>query len=514
MVGKKTGVKGVQSNQSPPKGKATFNVSKRVQDLQAREEVEREEAESHKRKARDTDSELDTSGEAPPPRKMGEVEKIAEKAARKVKADMENAVDKSIKAGMDRMFERFVEKLDGVETGVKNRLDQVETRVTATNTALTTMSGELNSVSQKVGLLSSEMARMDTRVDRHEDKLDAMSKKHEDFQRKMEDQLAQLQDRVENGSFRGNANPRGPLTRAELHEQTLLNIIEESKKNVIIVNTKKSPLNPREMAKLLVDEDLIPKDEKDTVKSTYRLGNPQSSSIVYKVTMSTTAAAQQLLERSRTDRRLQTGGPRDYVKAFPHMPNEYADREREYRDLKPILYDKGYVTRTVFNNTQIQLQMRYRGSSDAWVAVPGSSYTPPVPGEEEETAEDTDHVKMMREVILKDIWGGEDAIDKTLLLLTPNELTPDEARARIAQNPEPIRVVQEERKQGPRSIWAFVYQSREQVETAIKRTEGEAGAPSRLKEGEMVRMRCAWGITHKKHTTSVARVATSQQQTN
>ena len=158
--------------------------------------------------------------------------------------------------------------------------------------------------------------------------------------------------------------------------------------------------------------------------------------------------------------------------------------------------------------------MRYRGSSDAWVAVPGSSYTPPVPGEEEETAEDTDHVKMMREVILKDIWGGEDAIDKTLLLLTPNELTPDEARARIAPNPEPIRVVQEERKQGPRSIWAFVYQSREQVETAIKRTEGEAGAPSRLKEGEMVRMRCAWGITRKKHTTSVARVATSQQQTN
>ena len=43
MVGKKTGVKGVQSNQSPPKGKAHFNVSKRVQDLQAREEVEREE---------------------------------------------------------------------------------------------------------------------------------------------------------------------------------------------------------------------------------------------------------------------------------------------------------------------------------------------------------------------------------------------------------------------------------------------------------------------------------------
>ena len=72
---KKQGVKGIQSNQSPPKGKATFNVSKIVQDLRAREEAEREEAESHKRKARDTESELDTSGEAPPPRKMGEVGK-------------------------------------------------------------------------------------------------------------------------------------------------------------------------------------------------------------------------------------------------------------------------------------------------------------------------------------------------------------------------------------------------------------------------------------------------------
>ena len=117
----------------------------------------------------------------------------------------------------------------------------------------------------------------------------------------------------------------------------------------------------------------------------------------------------------------------------------------------------------------------------------------------------------MREAIIKDIWDGEDAIDKTLLLLTPNRLTPDEARARIARNPEPIRMVQEERKQGPRSIWAFIYQSRQQVETAIKRTEGE---PGRLKEGEMVRMRCAWGINPKKHTTSVPRVAQTQPQTN
>ena len=67
MVGKTNGKKGIQSNQSPPKGKGTFTVSKRALDLQAREEAEREEAESHKRKTRDTDSELDTSGEAPPP---------------------------------------------------------------------------------------------------------------------------------------------------------------------------------------------------------------------------------------------------------------------------------------------------------------------------------------------------------------------------------------------------------------------------------------------------------------
>ena len=509
MVGKNNGKKGIQSSQSPPKGKANFTVSKRVLDLQAREEAEREEAESHKRKTRDTDSELDTSGEAPPPRKMGEVDKVAEKAARKVKADVESAVSKSITAAMDEMFKRFVNKLDEVETGVKSRIDQVETRVTATNTALTTMTDEMNAVSLKVSQLSGEMSRMDTRVDRHEDKLDAMSKKHEDFQRKMEEQLAQLQDRVENGGHRGNTNSKGSLTRAELHEQALLNIIEESKRNVIVVNTKKSPLNPREMAKLLVDEDLIPKDEKDTIVSTYRLGNPQSSSIVYRVTMSTTAAAQQLLERSRTDRRIQTGGPRDYVKAFPHMPNEYADRERTYRDLKPILYDKGYVTRTVFNNTQIQLQMRYRGSSDAWVAVPGSSYTPPIPGEEDETEEDTDQVKELRERILSDIWGGEDAIDKTLVLLTPNQLNPDEARARIAPNPEPLRWVKEDRKQGPRSIWAFVYQTREQVDTAIEQTEGE---PGRLKDGETVRVRCDWGLNPRRHTTPVPRVAQTQPQ--
>merc|ERR1712012_1018380 len=100
---------------------------------------------------------------------------------------------------------------------------------------------------------------------------------------------------------------------------------------------------------------------------------------------------------------------------------------------------------------------------NAWVAVPGSSYTPPIPGEEEETEEDTDHVKELRERILSDIWGGEDAIDKTLVLLTPNQLNPDEARARISPNPEPRRWAKEDRKQGPRSIWAFVCQTREQV---------------------------------------------------
>ena len=96
-------------------------------------------------------------------------------------------------------------------------------------------------------------------------------------------------------------------------------------------------------------------------------------------------------------------------------------------------------------------------------------------------------------------------------LTKPNQLTPNEARARIARNPDPITVAQEERKQGSRLVWAFVYQSRQQVETAIKRTEGE---PGRLKEGETVKMRCTWGINPKKQTTSVPRVAQTQPQTN
>ena len=92
-----------------------------------------------------------------------------------------------------------------------------------------------------------------------------------------------------------------------------------------------------------------------------------------------------------------------------------------------------------------------------------------------------------------------------------DQLNPDEARARIARNPEPLRVVKEDRKQGPRSIWAFVYQTREQVETAMERTEGE---PGRLKDGETVRVRCDWGLNPKRHTTPVPRVAQTQPQIN
>ena len=78
MVGKKTGgVKGMQSTQSPPEGnKAGNDVFNTVKNLQAREEPEREESESQKRKARDTDSELDTSGELTPLRKMTDQEKV------------------------------------------------------------------------------------------------------------------------------------------------------------------------------------------------------------------------------------------------------------------------------------------------------------------------------------------------------------------------------------------------------------------------------------------------------
>ena len=74
------------------------------------------------------------------------------------------------------------------------------------------LTSNIDAASLNVGHLTNEMARIDTRVNRHEDKLDAMRKMHED-------QMVQLQDKVEYGNTRGNTNTKGPLIRAELHEQ-------------------------------------------------------------------------------------------------------------------------------------------------------------------------------------------------------------------------------------------------------------------------------------------------------
>ena len=121
-------MKVMQSSQSPPKvSKASTKISNIVQELKAREEAEREEAERQKRKARDTDSELDTSGEVTPHRKMGDIDKVSAAAARKVKADIENLMEKTVTGVMDRMLAMFVTKLDEVETKVKDRIDQVKT---------------------------------------------------------------------------------------------------------------------------------------------------------------------------------------------------------------------------------------------------------------------------------------------------------------------------------------------------------------------------------------------------
>ena len=125
----------MQSTQFPPKrNKAGNDVSNRVKNLQACEETQHEDAESQKRKARDT--ELDTSGELIPLRKMTDREKVAAAAARNFKADLENSIEKT----MEKMLDKFATKLDKVETEVKDRLDQVETQVTTSITSLSSLS--------------------------------------------------------------------------------------------------------------------------------------------------------------------------------------------------------------------------------------------------------------------------------------------------------------------------------------------------------------------------------------
>ena len=57
-------------------------------------------------------------------------------------------------------------------------------------------------------------------------------------------------------------------------------------------------MNPKEMAQLLIREKLITKDDSDSLVKLSRMGSPRSNRIIYKIILTTEAAASQLSERS------------------------------------------------------------------------------------------------------------------------------------------------------------------------------------------------------------------------
>ena len=61
----------------------------------------------------------------------------------------------------------------------------------------------------------------------------------------------------------------------------------------------------------------------------------------------------------------------DIVKVFPYTPQEYAEKEMQYRDMRSLLIPNGFLTRTHFEGTTMTLQARERGPGGVWVIVEG-----------------------------------------------------------------------------------------------------------------------------------------------
>ena len=308
------------------------------------------------------------------------------------------------------------------------------------------------------------------------------------------------------GNYMSLANGKAAMTHTEMHESYLLDQIKESKCTVTVINTKKPSLSPREMGQLLIKENLITKDDFDQLVKVSRMGNPRSDRIVYKVVLSTEAAASQLLERSRTDTRLvsvtQAPGPEqaagrtatagvDIVKVFPYTPQEYSEKEMQYRDMRSLLIPNGFLTRTHFEGTTMTLQARERGPGGVWVIVEGSSFKPTAPGRETPVDDEPPLVCEARNLLTACMAGTEGRPNAHIVhILSKDDITPAQASAKLAAGPKSTSKWKEDRMQGPRFVYAFAYKSRKDAELAVKATK-EAN-PYILGEGDIIKLRVPW----------------------
>lgn len=476
---------------SPPK--RTQKVSNCVKNLEKLADAERE-SQAEKRKTLDS-----TLESLSPPNKMPNnaqskdanvtapaLEQLLGQLRLNIKADTQVVIDQAVQSANSELKDEITAVADDVKD-VAATMAKMDAR------------------------LSTRMDNFDLRLEDNDDRLRLVMKRLDEqanTTKEVRGELQDLRDEMVSGNYMSLANGKAAMTHTEMHESYLLDQIKESKCTVTVINTKKPSLSPREMGQLLIKENLITKDDLDQLVKVSRMGNPRSDRIVYKVVLSTEAAASQLLERSRTDTRLvsvtQAPGPEqaagrtatagvDIVKVFPYTPQEYSEKEMQYRDMRSLLIPNGFLTRTHFEGTTMTLQARERGPGGVWVIVEGSSFKPTAPGRETPVDDEPPLVCEARNLLTACMAGTEGRPNAHIVhILSKDDITPAQASAKLAAGPKSTSKWKEDRMQGPRFVYAFAYKSRKDAELAVKATK-EAN-PYILGEGDIIKLRVPWEI--------------------
>ena len=163
----------------------------------------------------------------------------------------------------------------------------------------------------------------------------------------------------------------------------------------------------------------------------------------------------------------------------------------QYRDMRSLLIQYGFLTRTHFEGTTMTLQARERRPGGVWVIVEGSPFKPIAPGRETPTGDEPPLVCEARKSLTACMIGQEGRPNAHIVhILSKDNITPAQASAKLAAGPKITAKWKEDRKQGPRIVYAFAYKSRKDAEGAVTATKG--ADPPTLGEGDIIKLRVPW----------------------
>ena len=219
--------------------------------------------------------------------------------------------------------------------------------------------------------------------------------------------LSNVSDRVKAlEESRINALIPRVTTPEERHELSLQADIDESKRCVTALGTRRDTLSIKDVEQLILTNKLAEKDEVE-VLSVRRMGNALTANPAFRVELKSAGMATSLIENSK----IQSAKGATTLRCVVHYPFEYSERAREMKAHQGEAWRKGLHSQIYFEGTEMRLKVKER-SSNRWMIYPSefgqykphmvmSAIADPADSEEAKAARDS----LLRKLNVKETNG-------------------------------------------------------------------------------------------------------------